>query len=49
MAMLRRYFNIAEQGELSIEADPREIELSMLDVLQEVGFNRPSWSSGFQP
>lgn len=42
MALLRRYFNFADQGEISIEVDPREIELSMLDVLQEVGFNRLS-------
>jgi oxygen-independent coproporphyrinogen III oxidase len=43
MAMLRRHFNFAEQGEFSIEVDPREIELSILDVLKEVGFNRLSF------
>ena len=42
MAMLRRYFHFADEGEISIEVDPREIELSLLDVLQEVGFNRLS-------
>ncbi|MFM5463723.1 oxygen-independent coproporphyrinogen III oxidase [Aeromonas simiae] len=42
MAMLRAHFHFAEAGEISIEVDPREIELSMLDVLREVGFNRIS-------
>ncbi|MGL5409965.1 MAG: oxygen-independent coproporphyrinogen III oxidase, partial [Shewanella sp.] len=42
MAMLRAHFSFAEQGEFSIEVDPREIELGMLDVLREVGFNRIS-------
>ncbi|MBZ6066575.1 oxygen-independent coproporphyrinogen III oxidase [Aeromonas schubertii] len=42
MAMLREHFSFAEQAEISIEVDPREIELSMLDVLREVGFNRIS-------
>ena len=35
-------FNFASQGEYSIEIDPRKIELSLLDVLKEVGFNRIS-------
>ena len=43
MAMLRRHFHLAEVGEFSIEVDPREIELSLLDVLKEVGFNRLSF------
>ncbi|MCE9969883.1 oxygen-independent coproporphyrinogen III oxidase, partial [Aeromonas salmonicida] len=42
MAMLREHFQFAEEGEISIEVDPREIELTMLDVLREVGFNRIS-------
>ena len=42
MGMLRRYFDLAAEGEFSIEVDPREIDLSMLDVLREVGFNRLS-------
>ncbi|ENY72478.1 coproporphyrinogen III oxidase [Aeromonas diversa CDC 2478-85] len=42
MAMLRNHFSFAGQAEISIEVDPREIELSMLDVLREVGFNRIS-------
>ncbi|MCL1124429.1 oxygen-independent coproporphyrinogen III oxidase [Shewanella surugensis] len=41
-SLLRSHFNIAETGEFSIEVDPREIELSMLDTLKEVGFNRLS-------
>ena len=42
MAMLREHFHFAGEGEISIEVDPREIELSMLDVLRELGFNRIS-------
>ena len=42
MAMLRHYFHFADEGEISIEVDPREIDLSLLDVLKEVGFNRLS-------
>lgn len=42
MSMLREHFHFAEVGEISIEVDPREIELSMLDVLRDVGFNRIS-------
>ena len=42
MAMLRRHFQLAPDGEFSIEVDPREIELSLLDVLHEVGFTRLS-------
>ncbi|QGM80248.1 oxygen-independent coproporphyrinogen III oxidase [Otariodibacter oris] len=42
MAMLRKHFNVSEKAEISIEMDPREIELSMLDHLREIGFNRIS-------
>ncbi|RDE86880.1 oxygen-independent coproporphyrinogen III oxidase [Aggregatibacter kilianii] len=42
MNMLREHFNIAENAEVSIEMDPREIELSMLDHLRNIGFNRIS-------
>ena len=42
MAILREHFQFADAGEISIEVDPREIELSMLDVLRELGFNRIS-------
>ena len=42
MNMLRDHFNIAENAEVSIEMDPRDIELSMLDHLRNIGFNRIS-------
>lgn len=40
--LIRANFNVAEIGEYSIEVDPREIELTMLDTLKEAGFNRIS-------
>ncbi|MGQ0287472.1 oxygen-independent coproporphyrinogen III oxidase [Pasteurellaceae bacterium 22721_9_1] len=42
MKMLTDNFNISPQAEISIEMDPREIELSMLDHLRSIGFNRIS-------
>lgn len=42
MAMLRKHFNVNENAEISIEMDPREIELEMLDHLRAIGFNRIS-------
>ncbi|WP_108652573.1 oxygen-independent coproporphyrinogen III oxidase [Dongshaea marina] len=42
MELLRSHFNFAEDGEFSIEIDPRKIELSLLDTLRDVGFNRIS-------
>jgi len=42
MALLRTHFNFSEQAELSIEVDPREIELSTIDHLAKEGFNRLS-------
>ncbi|KGQ37027.1 oxygen-independent coproporphyrinogen III oxidase [Gallibacterium genomosp. 1] len=42
MSMLHRYFTINEKAEISIEMDPREIELAMLDHLRKIGFNRIS-------
>lgn len=42
MAMLKANFTIAENAEISIEIDPRQIELSMLDHLRFLGFNRMS-------
>ena len=42
MNMLRDHVNIAENAEVSIEMDPREIELSMLEHLRNIGFNRIS-------
>lgn len=41
-ALLKQHFDFADQGEFSIEIDPREIELTMLDTLKEAGFNRIS-------
>lgn len=41
-ALIKANFNFADEGEFSIEVDPREIELSMLDTLKEAGFNRIS-------
>ncbi|GAA4878542.1 oxygen-independent coproporphyrinogen III oxidase [Ferrimonas pelagia] len=41
-ALLKQHFHFADEGEFSIEIDPREIELTTLDVLKEVGFNRIS-------
>ncbi|MDO6764415.1 oxygen-independent coproporphyrinogen III oxidase [Agarivorans sp. 1_MG-2023] len=35
-------FSFAEGAEISIEVDPREIELSTIDLLAELGFNRLS-------
>ncbi|MFK5216079.1 oxygen-independent coproporphyrinogen III oxidase [Glaesserella parasuis] len=42
MAMLRKHFNVNDNAEISIEMDPREIELEMLEHLREIGFNRIS-------
>ncbi|MFD1804932.1 oxygen-independent coproporphyrinogen III oxidase [Pasteurella oralis] len=42
MSMLRQHFTIAPNAEISIEIDPREIELPMLDHLHRIGFNRMS-------
>ena len=42
MDMLRKYFNINDDAELSIEIDPRKIELSTIDHLAQCGFNRIS-------
>ncbi|MGF1698280.1 oxygen-independent coproporphyrinogen III oxidase [Vibrio kyushuensis] len=42
MAILRAEFQFTDGGEISIEVDPREIELDMLDHLRGEGFNRLS-------
>ncbi|MDD9195344.1 oxygen-independent coproporphyrinogen III oxidase [Aliivibrio sp. S3MY1] len=42
MTLLRGEFNFEEGAEISIEVDPREIELDMLDHLRDEGFNRLS-------
>lgn len=43
MAMLRRSFQLAPDGEYSIEVDPRTIDAARLDALAELGFNRLSF------
>ncbi|WP_428771941.1 oxygen-independent coproporphyrinogen III oxidase [Vibrio sp.] len=42
MTKLRDEFHFADDAEISIEVDPREIELDMLDHLRSEGFNRVS-------
>ncbi|WP_413285453.1 oxygen-independent coproporphyrinogen III oxidase [Vibrio sp. MA40-2] len=42
MAIVRSEFNFEPDSEISIEVDPREIELDMLDHLRGEGFNRLS-------
>lgn len=42
VALLRGHFDIADDVEMSIEVDPREIELAMIDHLRAEGFNRLS-------
>lgn len=42
MDLLRRNFNFQKDAELSIEVDPRELELSTIDHLAKEGFNRLS-------
>lgn len=42
VALLRGHFDIADDVEMSIEVDPREIELEMIDHLRAEGFNRLS-------
>lgn len=42
MGLLRQHFHFNDDAELSIELDPREIELDMLDHLRAQGFTRLS-------
>lgn len=42
VGLLRSHFTFAEDVEMSIEVDPREIELEMIDHLRSQGFNRLS-------
>ncbi|MGF1779578.1 oxygen-independent coproporphyrinogen III oxidase [Vibrio nomapromontoriensis] len=42
MTILRSEFVFEDSAEISIEVDPREIELDMLDHLRQEGFNRLS-------
>lgn len=42
MTILRRHFEFNDDAELSIEVDPREIELDVIDHLHQQGFTRLS-------
>ncbi|KXF82520.1 oxygen-independent coproporphyrinogen III oxidase [Enterovibrio coralii] len=42
MTLLRQEFRLSADAEISIEVDPREIELDVLDHLRAEGFNRLS-------
>ena len=42
MGMLRRSFNLAPDGEYSIEVDPRTVDPNRLAALADMGFNRLS-------
>lgn len=42
MALLKQHFTVADDAEMSIEVDPREIELDVIDHLRALGFNRLS-------
>ncbi len=42
VSLLKSKFNFAEKIEMSIEVDPREIEVDLVDHLYSVGFNRLS-------
>ena len=42
VGLLRSHFLLADDIEMSIEVDPREIELEMIDHLRALGFNRLS-------
>lgn len=42
MTLLRTHFQLSSDAEISIEVDPREIELSTIDHLAKEGFNRLS-------
>ncbi len=42
VGLLKQHFHFADDVEMSIEIDPREIELDMIDHLRHEGFNRLS-------
>ena len=42
VALLKQHFRVADDAEMSIEVDPREMELDMIDHLRSLGFNRLS-------
>jgi len=43
MAAIRNYFQLAEEGEYSVEIDPRTADQKTMAVLAELGFNRASF------
>lgn len=43
MAMMRKYFTLADDAEISCEVDPRELTYEHLAALRETGFNRLSF------
>ena len=43
MAMMRKYFTLADDAEVSCEVDPRELTYEHLAALRETGFNRLSF------
>ena len=42
MATTRKYFRLIEDGEYSIEVDPRKVDRATVELLGELGFNRMS-------
>ncbi|MGC7407179.1 radical SAM protein, partial [Pandoraea pneumonica] len=42
MAATREHFDLATDGEISVELDPRHADDATLEVLAEIGFNRAS-------
>lgn len=42
MGLLKQHFNVTDDAEMSIEVDPREMALEMIDHLRSLGFNRLS-------
>ena len=42
MAATRQYFRLADDGEYSIEVDPRKVDRATVELLGELGFNRMS-------
>lgn len=42
MDAVRRFFNLAPNGEYSIEVDPRKVDFDTVEMLANLGFNRMS-------
>lgn len=42
VGLLKQHFNVTDDAEMSIEVDPREMALDMIDHLRTLGFNRLS-------